>query len=205
MKRQTIFVLLVIAIVFITILNFLTVGESSEDYIARIETDRKDKNSFMLSSTSPLIDEDKQNFTGLKYFPINEDYKVSAKLELIEKKQPIFINSSTGEQLKYIPFAYATFELEAKEHTVILYQDWEEKDPNRLSLLFADGTSARETYGGGRYIDVLYRNINTLEIDFNQAYNPYCHFNEEFSCPLPPKENLLDIDIRAGEKLYNLE
>lgn len=205
MKRQNIFILLVIAVVFITVLNFLTVGESSEDYIARIETDRKDKNSFMLSSTSPLNDEDKRNFTGLNYYPINEDYKVSAVLEMIDQKQPIFIPSSTGEQLKYIPFAHATFELGGKENKVILYQDWEEKDPNKLSLLFADGTSANETYGGGRYIDVLYRNINKIEIDFNQAYNPYCHFNVEFSCPLPPRENLLDIDITAGEKLYNLE
>ncbi len=205
MKRQTIFILLVIAVVFITILNFLTVGESSEDYIARIETDRKDKNSFMLSSTSPLKDEDKGTFTGLNYYEINEDFKVSATLEMIDQKQPIFIPSSTGEQLKYIPFGYASFELDGQENRVILYQDWEEKDPNRLSLLFADGTSAGETYGGGRYIDVLYRNINKIEIDFNQAYNPYCHFNEEYSCPLPPRENLLDIDIKAGEKLYKIE
>lgn len=205
MKRQTIFILLIVAAVFITILNFLTVGESSEDYISRIETDRKDKNGFMLSSTSPLNQEEKRNFKGLNYFPIDEQFKVSAKLEMIDKKQPIFIPSTTGEQLKYIPFAYATFKLSGKENRVILYQDWEEKDPNRLSLLFADGTSALETYGGGRYIDVLYRNINKIEIDFNQAYNPYCHFNEEYSCPIPPRENLLDIDIRAGEKLYNLE
>ncbi len=205
MKRQTIFILLVVAVVFITILNFLTVGESSEDYISRIEIERKDKNSFMLSSTSPLNDEDKRTFTGLNYYPINEEFKVTATLELINQKQPIFIPSTTGEDLKYIPFAYATFELSGEENRVILYQDWEEKDPNRLSLMFADGTSAFETYGGGRYLDVLYRKINKIELDFNQAYNPYCHFNVEFSCPIPPRENLLDVKILAGEKLYKLE
>lgn len=194
--------MLIIAIVAITIFNFLTIGESTEAYTERIETDRKDKNGFMLSSTSPLTDEDKTDFKGLNYFPINEAYKVTAKIEKTQQKQPIFIESTTGEQLKYIPFAKATFELDGKEHTVMLYQDWEEKDPNKLTLMFVDETSALETYGGGRYVDVMYRNTNSVVIDFNIAYNPYCHFNEEFSCPIPPRENILNISIKAGEKIY---
>lgn len=205
MKRSTIFGLLVVAIIAITILNFMTVGESSEDYIERLETDRKDKNSFMLSSTSPMTDEDKNSFKGLNYYPIDESYKVTAKLTMIDKKQPIFIESTTGEQLKYIPFAYADFELNDKEQRVILYQDWEEKDQNKLSLMFADDTSARETYGGGRYVDVQYRSTNAVSIDFNNAYNPYCHFNTEYSCPIPPRDNMLAIGIEAGEKLYKVD
>ncbi len=205
MKRNTIFGLLVLAIIAITILNFLTVGESFEDYVERLETDRKDKNGFMLSSSSPLTEEDKTSFSGLNYYPIDESFKVTAKLTMIGKKQPIFIPSTTGEQLKYIPFAYADFELNNSEQRVILYQDWEEKDPNKLSLMFADETSARETYGGGRYVDVQYRNTNAVTIDFNNAYNPYCHFNAEYSCPIPPRENMLEIAIAAGEKLYKVD
>lgn len=205
MKRNTIFGLLVVAIVAITVLNFLTVGESTEDYVERLEVDRNDKNSFMLSSSSPMSEEDKRSFTKLNYYPISEDFKVTARLTMIEKKQPIFIQSTTGEQLKYIPFAYADFNLSGSEQRVILYQDWEERDVNKLSLMFADETSARETYGGGRYIDVQYRNTNAVTIDFNTAYNPYCHFNAEFSCPIPPRENMLDIAIEAGEKLYKVD
>ncbi len=205
MKRNTIFGLLVVAIIAITILNFLTIGESSEDYIERLEIDRKDKNSFMLSSSSPLTEEDKVAFSGLNYYPINESFKVTAKLTMIDKKQPIFVESTTGEQLKYIPFAYADFELDNSEQRVILYQDWEEKDPNKLSLMFADDTSARETYGGGRYVDVQFRNTNAVTIDFNNAYNPYCHFNVEYSCPIPPRENMLTLAIEAGEKLYKVD
>ncbi|MFT6872149.1 MAG: hypothetical protein ACJAVN_001155 [Roseivirga sp.] len=205
MKRNTIFGLLVVAIIAITILNFLTVGESSEDYIERLEIDRKDKNSFMLSSSSPLTEEDKVDFSGLNYYPINESFKVTAKLIMMDKKQPIFVESTTGEQLKYIPFAYADFELDNSEQRVILYQDWEEKDPNKLSLMFADDTSARETYGGGRYVDVQYRNTNAVTIDFNNAYNPYCHFNVEYSCPIPPRENMLTLAIEVGEKLYKVD
>ena len=205
MKRQNIFIFLVVAFIFITILNFLTVGENSEDYMSRIKTERKDKNSFMLSSSSPLNDQDKRNFRGLNYYPIDNAFKVTATLDMIDQKQPIYITSTTGEELKYIPFAYANFELQKQDLKVILYQDWEENDPNKLSLMFADGTSAIDTYGGGRYIDVFYRGISKVEIDFNQAYNPYCHFNNEYSCPIPPRENLLDVDVLAGEKLYNLE
>lgn len=202
MKKSTLFVGLVIAIVAITIFNFLTVGESTEDYIERIEKERKDKNGFMLSSNSPLSDEQKAEFSGLNFYPVDETYKVTARIEEAKSKQPIFIESTTGEQLKYIPFAEATFELEGKAHEVMLYQDWEEKDPNKLSLMFVDETSARETYGGGRYLDVQYRNTNSVVLDFNNAYNPYCHFNDEYSCPIPPRENMLDIPIKAGEKIY---
>ncbi len=202
MKKSNLFIVLIIAIVAITIFNFLTIGESTEDYKERIEQERRDKNGFMLSSTSPLSEEDKKGFEGLNYYPINEEFKVTARIEKSSNKQPIFIESTTGEQLKYMPFAEATFELNGEEKTVMLYQDWEETDPNKLSLMFADETSARETYGGGRYLDVQYRNTNSVVIDFNNAYNPYCHFNSEYSCPIPPRENLLDIPIEAGEKLY---
>ena len=202
MKKSNLFILLIVAIVAITIFNFLTIGESSADYKARLETERKDKNGFMLSSSSPLLEEDKLNFKGLNYYPIDESYKVTARIELTEKKQPIFIESTAGEQLKYIPFAKATFKLKEREHTVMLYQDWEERNANKLSLMFADETSAIETYGGGRYVDVMYRNTNSVVIDFNTAYNPYCHFNPEYSCPIPPRENMLNVAIEAGEKIY---
>lgn len=205
MKRNTIFGILVVAIIGITILNFLTMGESLEDYTERLEIDRKDKNSFMTSSSSPIIESERRAFTGLNYFPIDENLKVTAKLTLTDKKRPIFITSTTGEQLKYIPFGHAEFEVGGEAQRLLLYQDWEEKDPNRLSLMFTDGTSAYTTYGGGRYIDVMYRNTNSVVIDFNTAYNPYCHFNDEFSCPIPPRENMMDIDIKAGEKLYKID
>ncbi|MBO6496055.1 MAG: DUF1684 domain-containing protein [Roseivirga sp.] len=202
MKKSNLFILLIVAIVAITIFNFLTIGESSKDYTERLEQERKDKNGYMLSSNSPLIEEDKQNFTGLNYYPIDEEFKVTARIEKTNNKQPIFIESTTGEQLKYIPFATATFELRGQQHSVMLYQDWEEKDPNKLSLMFADETSAIETYGGGRYLDVMYRNTNSVIIDFNNAYNPFCHFNAEYSCPIPPRQNVLSIPIEAGEKIY---
>ena len=202
MKRQKVFIVLVIAIVGVTIANFLNVGEASDEYLERITEERKNKNGYMLSSSGPLSEEDRKNFTGLKYYPIKEDFKVRAKTTPIKRKQPIFIPTTTGESKRYIPYAYVTFELGGEEHKMILYQDWEETNPNKLSLMFADNTSGGLTYGGGRYIDVMKSNGNSVIIDFNTAYNPFCHFNDEYSCPIPPRENLLTVAIEAGEKLY---
>ena len=202
MKRQQVFTVLVIAIIAVTIINFLSVGESSDDYLARIEEDRKTRNGYMLSSSSPMNDVDKQQFTGLKYYPVDEAFKIRARFSPAERKQPIFIPTTTGESKKYIPYGYAEFELEGATHKLLLYQDWEETNPNRLSLMFADATSGDATYGGGRYIDVMKSGGNTIIIDFNMAYNPFCHFNDEYSCPIPPRENLLEVAIEAGEKLY---
>lgn len=202
MKRQYIFVILIFAILGVTIINFLSVGEGSEEYKQRVEEDRKNRNGYMRSSSSPLKSEDRKDFTGLNYYPIDESYKVRAKLTEVKLKQPIFIPTTTGESKKYIPFGYAEFELKGSQYKLLLYQDWEETNPNRLSLMFADDTSGDETYGGGRYIDVTHTGNNSVIIDFNMAYNPFCHFNEEYSCPIPPRENLLTIAIEAGEKVY---
>lgn len=202
MKRSTIFVILIVLLLGVTVFNFLTVGESTKDYTARIETERKDKDKRMLASSSPLLDEEKKIFTKLNYYPVNDDYKILARLIEIKRKVPVFITTTTGEQEKYIPYAHAQFELEGKQQKLLLYKDWDDVNPNRLFLMFADDTSGDETYGGGRYIDLEENGTNSIILDFNTAYNPYCHFNPEYSCPIPPAENLMKVPIKAGEKLY---
>ena len=202
MKRQKVFIVLVVAIIGVTIANFLSTGEATEEYVKRVEEDRKSRNGYMISASSPLSKEERRSFKGLNYYPIKEEFKVLAVVTPVERKQPVFIPTTTGESKKYIPFAYAEFELKGVKERVLLYQDWEEENPNRLSLMFADDTSGGETYGGGRYLDVMKGGGNTIVLDFNMAYNPFCHFNEEYSCPIPPQENLLEIAIEAGEKLY---
>ncbi len=202
MKRSTIFGILVVAIIGVTIFNFLTVGENSEEYIARIEEDREGKNRFMIGGNSPLLDEDKRQFSGLKFFEVKPEFKVRARLKPAASRQPVFIPTTTGEQRRYIPFGYAEFELLGKPQRLLIYQDWEERDSNKLSLMFADETSGLSTYGGGRYLELRRDSDKAITIDFNQAYNPFCHFNEEFSCPIPPRENIMSIPIEAGEKLY---
>ena len=205
MKKSIIFILLIIAVIGITLLNFLTVGESTKAYTERIEKDRKNQNRLMRSNSSPLKLGDKRTFKGLNYYPVNRDYQVTAKLTPTKNKQPVFIPTTTGEQKRYIPYAYATFELDGQSQKLLLFKDWEEKEANQLSLMFADATSGDQTYGGGRYVELKKTSEKSIIIDFNTAYNPYCHFNDEYSCPIPPKENLMSVAIEAGEKVYKVE
>jgi uncharacterized protein (DUF1684 family) len=73
-----------------------------------------------------------------------------------------------------------------------------------LFLAFGDKTSALETYGAGRYLDVTKTpGSRTIKLDFNLAYNPYCAYDNTYSCPLPPAENLLEVAVKAGEKTYH--
>ena len=202
MKRSTIFSILVIAIIGVTIFNFLTAGENNEEYIDRVEENRISRDRFMISGASPFLPEERTGFEGLKYFPVNPDLKVRARFILAERKLPVYITTTTGEQRKYITIGHAEFELEGEPQRLLVYQDWEEQNTNKLSLMFADGTSAFSTYGGGRYIELKKDSNKAITIDFNMAYNPFCHFNDEYSCPIPPKENLMSVSIEAGEKLY---
>ena len=73
---------------------------------------------------------------------------------------------------------------------------------DNLFLPFADATSGNETYGAGRYLEIEMQNEGQLLVDFNYAYNPYCAYNENWSCPLTPAENRLSVAIRAGESLF---
>ena len=117
----------------------------------------------------------------------------------------ILLPASDGKERKYLPYAYAEFELD-KEHCKLLILEIVDDPQNNgmLFLAFADATSASETYGAGRYLEVKkVRGASSILLDFNQAYNPYCAYSEKYSCPLPPRENILKVAIRAGEKKYH--
>ena len=109
--------------------------------------------------------------------------------------------TSDGKEKHYKKYAYARFELKGEVFQLVLFRPLQKPD-NLLFLPFADGTSALETYGAGRYLDFEIPVDNELIIDFNLAYNPYCVFSDKYSCPLPPKENFLAVAIEAGEKNF---
>ena len=112
--------------------------------------------------------------------------------------------TSTGEQPRYLEYAWATFTLDEVENKLLLLEVMD-MGPQRgkLFLGFADAISAAETYGGGRYLEAKKIPAATsIELDFNKAYNPFCAYVDRYSCPLPPRENILHVAIRAGEKSY---
>jgi hypothetical protein len=193
---------LVILVVAILVYLSVSTGESPEEYAAVVAADRKKKEDFLKNDPqSPFRD---KIFQPLSYFEPDLAYRVNARLEEVAAKQVRVLATSTGEEARYLDYAWAIFDLQGKEHRLLILEIME-MGPNRgkLFLAFADESSARETYGGGRYLDLKKVPAATsVELDFNLAYNPYCAYNSFYSCPLPPRENLLGVPIRAGEKAF---
>jgi uncharacterized protein len=158
-------------------------------------------NYFLTDTTSPIIG--KEKFSGLNYFIPDPEYKVKANITLLHDSIPIIINRTDGQNEKYIKYAIASFTLQKKEYQLTLLKSIKNSDNrNVLFLPFKDKTNGDDTYEGGRYLDLELKDKGKIIIDFNYAYNPYCVYNPRFSCPIPPQENFMEIEIKAGEKKY---
>jgi len=149
---------------------------------------------FKQSDQSPVPQEQRETFSGLEYFPPNDDLAFEVELEPTEAAE-VSIGTTTGDERTYLRVATASFTVDGQPATVALYSTGHEG----LFLPFRDATSGKETYGAGRYVDVRPGEGGAI-IDFNYAYAPFCAYSENFSCALPPAENWLDVPIRAGER-----
>lgn len=197
MKKAILFLFLA----FVAMLIILQWRSHSDDgYFKELQMHREERHTFFRTSeVSPFVQKGVE-YQPVNYFPPDSKFKVGAKLERFTKREMVSITNSDGSSTHYLKFAYAKFELLNKKHRLLIL-----KTPgfgNKYLMAFADKTSGDTTYGGGRYLDLNIEKSNLIEVDFNKAYNPYCAYVEEFMCPLPPRENLLNIAIEAGEKSY---
>jgi len=162
---------------------------------------------FANEEESPLTEKGLRDFKELDFFPIDSSYKVMAAFELEENPVLFEMATTTDRKPIYKTFGTATFELGGKKLKLHIYQNQDlikkAEYTNHLFIPFRDLTNSNGSYGGGRYIDVQIPEGNTIVIDFNRSYNPYCAYNDKYSCPIPPKENDLDIEIKAGVKTYS--
>lgn len=189
-------VFLIIVVIIVYTLN----GESPEAYKKNILKEREKQDTFMRTSEeSPFVEHDVK-YEGLTYFEPDQKYRIKARFEPIEDKEIRKLPTSNNEEKEYLEYGYATFTLDDQKQKLLILENVKD---NVLFLAFGDKTSADETYGGGRYLEVTHDGGNSILLDFNKAYNPYCAYTEGYSCPLPPRENLLDVAIRAGEKSYD--
>ena len=148
---------------------------------------------------SPLMDDQKAAFTGLNYFPANPALDLTIKLEPLETQDKIEMQTSTGDIQEYIRWGKIKFEVSGEPTELTVYLS---VGGHGYFLPFVDVTSGKETYGAGRYLDLEPNADGTVHVDFNVAYNPYCAYNERWSCPLTPFENRLKVRIEAGEKNF---
>lgn len=196
--------MIAVLVIGVTIYYSLSSGSSDKDYAATILKERIDKDDYMRNSdASPFTQKD--TFTGLRYFEPDLKYRVTAKLNPVEDKKVVVLTTSTGEENHYLEYAWAEFELDGVQNKLLILEVMA-MGPTRGSLFlgFADETSAKETYGAGRYLDIKkLPGAGTIQLDFNKAYNPYCAYTDNYSCPFPPRENILKVSIPAGEKSYH--
>lgn len=174
----------------------------------RGETDfQKELNAFYKdASKSPLKDKDRKNFESLDFFKFDSNYVVNATLIKTPDSQWFNMKTTTDRVSKERVFGVLTFDLKGKSHQLKIYQGeslmQEAGFEDYLFLPFLDETNGFETYGGGRYIDLKIPEGDSIEIDFNTAYNPYCAYNDKYSCPIVPRENYLKTKIEAGVKVF---
>ncbi len=167
---------------------------------------QKEMNSeFADSLTSPLTEADRAIFDGLPFYPIDSSYRVRAFLQLTPDSTPFIMATTTGRKAHYRQYAWAHFSLKGDSLKLPIYQSLRLLKKvgyaDYLFLPFTDATNGVGSYGGGRYVSLrMPEEGSKLVIDFNKAYNPYCAYNERYSCPIPPKANHLKVAVEAGVK-----
>ncbi len=170
----------------------------------RLDRFRRNKDEFFKTdSNSPLTSDQKRKFSHLDYFP--ENTALSLKLSMDRDSvshDPVMLDTTTGTQQEFIPAGKIDIEIDGVSVSLTLYR---ESGRGRYFLPFRDATSGNTTYGGGRYLDPQETPDGNVIVDFNYAYNPYCAYNEDWTCPIPPNENILDVPVRAGEKAFSLD
>ena len=167
------------------------------------ETYKKD---LLASAGGPIKAE--EDLTYVQFYAPDSTYRVTATVELTPKAEPFEMPTYNGKTRTHVSYAILSFALRGKKQQLTLYRNLnairlpEYRD--YLFLPFKDVTSAKETYGGGRYMDLRKGDIHDghVILDFNKAYNPYCAYQEGYPCPIPPKHNLLSVAVEAGEKAY---
>ena len=177
-----------------------TKGQGSED----VKRHRETRDKAFRGAGTPLTAEDLTNFKGLQYFDVNEKFVVKAKLEKTSDAQIFLIPATVGSPHKYLKRGILTFEFDGKSYSLIAFQtESSAKNNGSLFVPFRDLTNGKETYGAGRYLDIKAPVGDEAILDFNYAYNPACAYGrDDFSCAIPPKENSLQIEIKAGEKIF---
>lgn len=154
--------------------------------------------------TTPLKSDEKDDFQGIHFFPVDLKYRINADFVEIKNGKTLPFPTSANKIKYFKEYGKAVFVLDSKEFELTLYQykpeNQTDEEDDELFLPFMDETNGETSYGGGRYLDLYISDIKNgkILIDFNQAYNPYCAYSKYYNCPIPPANNYLETKIKAG-------
>ena len=194
-------------ILFLLVQLNLGFGQEKFDVSAVAKFQKELNTEYTDAKTSPLTAEDLAEFKTLDFYPIDGKFFVTAEFVRTENEQPFEMKTSTDRKPLYVKYGELSFTIDSQELKLNVYKNIElskkEEYKDYLFLPFSDLTSGKESYIGGKYIDLKIPKGDTIVIDFNTSYNPYCAYNHKYSCPKVPLENDLDIEIKAGVKKFH--
>lgn len=182
-------------------LFFYGCSNSNNEYIQRIQKiQEQQKTEFLNPLTSPLDSLEIKELKGIAHFPVDENFLVNAKIMWLPYTGTFEMPHTNDRFKPYTKAAELYFSINGKDYILTAFQNEKMRTQRTLFVPFADETNGHKTYGGGRFIDVNYApNASEVEIDFNLCYYPYCAYSHRFTCPIVPKENVLNLTVNAGE------
>jgi uncharacterized protein (DUF1684 family) len=191
---------------FTLMISTLSCAQGKEPIPGDTEFQREINAEYKDASRSPLKERDLKHFKGLEFFAFDSAYIAIATLKRTPDSKWFKMKTTTDRVSNERVFGILSFQLKGKEYQLSVYQgqDLMKKEgyEDYLFLPFLDDTNGEESYGGGRYIDLRIPDGDELIIDFNKAYNPYCAYNEKYSCPIVPRVNYLELKVEAGVKAF---
>jgi hypothetical protein len=192
--------------VFISIICFTSCAQKKRPVVGETDFQKEQNAMFKDASKSPLKDKDRRVFEGLEFFKFDDTYVVEAQFKRTPNEKAFKMKTTTDRRPVYVKYGELNFDLKGENFTLNIYQNQaliaKEGYEDYLFLPFLDETNGLESYGGGRYIDSRIPDSDTMIINFNQSYNPYCAYNDKYSCPIVPRKNYLKTRVEAGVKVF---
>ncbi|GAB2776563.1 DUF1684 domain-containing protein [Rhabdobacter roseus] len=197
-------------LLFVSSLGFLLLALTgtcpAQDFGQQIRSHRETyRQEFLASASSPLK---KKDLKYLRFYEPDETYRLEGTFVRTPESEPFDMPTYSGQKQPYVQYGEVLFELRGERCRLAVYQSLNLRTNlqyrDYLFIPFKDPTNGKDSYGGGRYLDFRTGDIheNRLTLDFNKAYNPYCAYSDNYSCPIPPAENHLKVPIEAGEKNF---
>ena len=193
-------------LIYLLIILIIGCNQDKQPILGETEFQIQMNSDFKDATKSPLKEKDRKEFKGLEFYKFDSTYVVTAKLTRTPDEKPFKMKTTTDRMPDYIKYGIVEFQIKGRTHKLNIYQNLDllEEDgyEDYLFLPFLDNTNGEGSYAGGRYVESSIPDSDTLIIDFNTAYNPYCAYNDKYSCPIVPRENYVDENIMAGVKAF---
>ena len=203
-KPNIITLIVSLKLIFLFVLMVPVSAFAQEKSVEEFQRDMNKK--FSDPARTPLSKDDLAEFKNLDFFEIDSAFQVKAHFLRTPAEAPFRMQTTTNRKPVYVKYGELYFSIKGKDFKLDVFQNQELiSDPeyyNYLFLPFTDLTNGETTYSGGRYLDLRIPEGDSIFLNFNKAYNPYCAYNADFSCPIVPAENNLKIAVTAGVKYF---